>query len=335
MRKQFAHKHPKLNLRTEKDLLRFLNASKEIKTKRGTLKRPVLFKDLTYLYEEPRLDWSDHPTESDSTKEKYVRSIKPGSILNTANRRLNEALRRTLDEQASQIFYGSVSKKSHIQAAGSLCNGKNTTIVSLDITRFFESISSDRVARFFCKAGCSPEIAKKLVAVTCVPVGPKEKPEEKYSLARGFPTSPRLALWSTFEIFVKLNRVLQKKFAHLSPKIVVFVDDIGISLKNATGEDIQAVKEIAFSVIESDTKDLSLKVHKNPPKLKIQHISENPEHLGLVIGKKNLSLGFKTRSKIGDVKVRLSDRTLSQEDRYKALQNKRGLMNYKRSITRP
>lgn len=332
MRKQYTHRHPKLNLRTETDLLRFLNAAKSIKTKNKTLKRQVALKDLQYLRENSHIDWNDHPTESNPEKKKYVRSIRPGSSLNITNRRLNAALKQTLDKNVPQIFYGSVSKKSHIQAASTLCNGKDTTIISLDITRFFESISPDRVARFFCKAGCSPDIAEVLVGITCVPLGPKNEPLSDCSLARGFPTSPRLALWATFEIFVKLNRVLQKSFSHLSPKIVVFVDDVGISVKNATVDDIEAVKEQAFVIIESDKKGISLEVHKKPPKLKVRHISETAEHLGLVIGKKNLAPGFKTRLKIGDVKSKLSDKTLSKKDRRTALEHKRGLMNYKRSV---
>jgi hypothetical protein len=332
MGKQYTHKHPKLNLRTEKDLLSFLNAAKSIKTKNKTLKQQVTLKDLQYLRDNAHLDWNDHPVESNPKKKKYVRSLKPGSSLNIANRRLNSALKQTLDKHVPQIFYGSVSKKSHIQAAGTLCNGRNTTIISLDIKRFFESISCDRINRFFCKACCSPDIAKVLVGITCVPLGPKNEPVSDSSLARGFSTSPRLALWATFEIFVKLNRVLQKRFSHLSPRIVVFVDDVGISIKNATKDDITVVKETAFAIIESDRNGINLELHKKPPKLKVRHISKTAEHLGLVIGKSSLAPGFKTRVKIGNVKVKLSDKNLSKIERENALQHKRGLMNYRRSV---
>ncbi|MBP6924369.1 MAG: hypothetical protein KBB78_02270 [Candidatus Pacebacteria bacterium] len=332
MGKQYTHKHPKLNLRTEKDLLRFLNAAKTVKTKNKTLKKQVTSKDLHFLSENAHLEWSDHPTESNPIKKKYVRFVKPGSSLNITNRRLNAALKLTLDKKVPGIFYGSVSKKSHIQAAEVLCNGKNTTIISLDITRFFESISPSRVARFFGKAGCSPEIIKVLVDITCVPLGSKNEPLSDYSLARGFPTSPRLALWATYEIFVKLNRVLLKNFPHLSPKMVIFVDDVGISIKNATIIDVEAIKETAFSIIENDKNGINLEVHKKPPKLKVRHISQTAEHLGLVIGKKSLAPGFKTRVKIGDVKTKLSDKSLSKTERETALQHKRGLMNYKRSV---
>lgn len=331
MHKQFTHRHPKLNLRTESDLLLFLNTAKS-KDLNKTFKRKITLKDLRYLRDNSHLDWSDHPTESNPEKQKYVRSIRPGSNLNIANRRLDAAMRGALDKKVPQIFYGSVSEKSHIQAARILCNGRNSTIISLDVTRFFESISQDRVARFFYKAGCSREIAQMLAKLACVPLGPKDKPEPNYALARGFPTSPRLSLWATFEIFVKLNRVFQKKFAHLSPKIVVFVDDIGISVKGANEADIEAVKKLAFRIIGGDKRGVNLVVHKRPPKLKVRHISRTAEHLGLVIGKKSLSPGFKTRHKIGSVNARLSDKTLSREDRKSALNLKRGLMDYKRKI---
>lgn len=332
MRKQYTHKHPKLNLRTENDLLLFLNAAKSIKAKNKTLRRQVDLKDLRYLRDNSHLDWNDHPAESNSKRKKYVRSIRAGSRLEITNRRLNAALKQTLDKKVPQIFYGSVSRKSHIQAASKLCNGKGVTIISLDITRFFESIARHRVARFFCKAGCSPDVAEVLAGITCVPLGPKNEPLSDCSLARGFPTSPRLALWATFEIFVKLNRALEKKFSRLSPKMVVFVDDVGISVKNASVDDIEAVKNQAFTIIESDKNGIDLKVHKKPPKLKVRHISETAEHLGLVIGKKNLAPGLKTRLKIGDVKAKLSGGFLSTKERRVALEHKRGLMNYKRSV---
>jgi hypothetical protein len=73
-------------------------------------------------------------------------------------------------------------------------------------------------------------------------------------------------------------------------------------------------------------------VHKKPPKLKVRHISETAEHLGLVIGKKNLAPGFKTRLKIGDVKAKLSDNTLTKKERQMVLEHERGLMNYNRSV---
>ncbi|HFC11153.1 MAG TPA: hypothetical protein ENJ75_03155 [Candidatus Kaiserbacteria bacterium] len=333
MRKHYTHKHPKLNLRTEKDLLHFLNARKTVKLKGKTVRRQVATKDLSYLDKNSRSDWNDHPSESKPENGKYVRYIKQGSTLDISNRRLNAALKQTLDKKVPSIFYGSVSKKSHIQASRALCNGKSTVIISLDVTRFFESVSLARIFRFFRKAGCSTEIADILVELTCVPLGAKEHPQSGFSIARGFPTSPRLALWATFEIFVKLNRILQKRYGHLSPKLVVFVDDVGISLKNSTPEEIEEIKALSFETIESDKNGIHLVVHKEAPKLKVQSIDQNAEHLGLVIGKNSLSPSFETRHKIGYVKAQLSKQTLSTENRDRARKNKRGLMNYKRSVS--
>lgn len=335
-KKQYTHKHPQLNLRTQNDLLRFLNAAGEVKAGNQILRKKLTSADLDHVTTNSALEWNDHES-SDAVKGKYVRALVPGTKLNLANRRLNAALKRTLDKKAPDFFYGSVGgygpiKKGHVRAAARLCNGKNTTIISLDVTKFFETISYDRVIRFFIKAGCTHNVATELANLTCVPRGPKNNPEAGHSLARGFPTSPRLALWSTYEIFVKLNRVLQKKYKYLSPKIVVFVDDIGISIKNATDEDLTKIKKTAFEIIEGDKNGIALHVHRSAPKLQIKHISDTAEHLGLVIGKSSVAPGIKTRQKISHAKKLLASGTLSADDRKTICSSKRGLMNYKRSI---
>jgi len=320
--------------------LLFLNA-KATKDRRYKIPRKLVSqKDVAYIRQNVHLDWKDYAYGGDSLKfesaaekGKMTRSIKQNSCLDVVNRRLNASFRRVLDKHVPDVFYGSVSGRTHILAAKELTNGKKTVFLSFDIQKFFESISSNRVQRFFVKAGCTKEIADFLVSITCVPLGVKGLQKDKLSLARGFPTSPRLALWCTFEIFSKLNRILQKSFSHLFPKIVLYVDDIGISLKNPSEDEIVQIRDLVFELIESDKNGLSLTVHRDPPKFRVQKVEGRAEHLGVAIGKSKIAVGSKTVRNIAIVKNQLLS-TNDKDERGRVLQKKRGLMNYRKTVTK-
>ncbi len=190
---------------------------------------------------------------------------------------------------------------------------RERTLLGLDIKQFFEQIHYERVFHFFhSKCGCGAKGAELLAKLCCVPLGPKGSTNATKTIARGFATSPRLALWCNLDTFMKISWISKKKLKGRDPKIAIYVDDIGIDASKITREQMEIVSQKIESILANFDKNQRLLINSDKKKIKLH--SKGAEHLGLKLGRNKLAMGRKSRSRKDKVQDLLSN-TSSQVDR--------------------
>lgn len=256
--------------------------------------------------------WVDHPKYSQPEKKKWVRDAsrtKLGKLLTL----INIKILAPHDSLIPEFIFGGVSGRNHKSAVMHLLGARRKRIIlKLDVSRFFEQIKYDRVYHFFLdKTGCGYRGARLLSDLCCVPAGAKDDPENYKTIARGFSTSPRLAVWCNLDTFIKLDRLVRRELKGKDPRIAIYVDDIAITASRATKEDMMALYPKVKAILESDTNQ---KLPLNDAKTKIIYHSGDTyrvddtyngkrsfEHLGLQMNRNSLTLGTKTRWKLADL----------------------------------
>lgn len=276
--------YPKINI-TSKNVLAKRIAS-------STYPFNKALSDINYVIENFDKLWKDS-AQSKPDKGKFVRSAygnKLGKLLNQIDKRILAKY----DFMFPPFVFGGVSKKNHILAGRYLVGTRRKrTLLALDITKFFEQISYERVYYFFHKkAGCSAKASRLLAKLCCVSEGPKNNPSGKLVLARGFATSQRLAVWCNLTTFIKANRLIHKRLKNHDPRLAVYVDDIGIMASRVPENAIEDLKLEVIELLQRSDKNQPLPV--NNTKTKISGYLENQEHLGMRIRGKSLSFGKKT-----------------------------------------
>lgn len=273
--------------------------------------------------------WKDS-SASEPEKGKYVRSAKH-SILGILLNLIDKKVLAVHDSSLPPFIFGGVSKKSHIDAVYELMGyEKNRTLISMDISRFFEQIDSRRVFHFFDKkAQCSTRGAELLTELTCVPIGPKGSKSTKLTIARGFATSPRLSIWTNLTTFTKLQQLVLRELKGHDPRIAIFVDDIGIT---ATKVSIKKMEDVAAKVkVLLEYGDANQPLPVNDKKTKVRNWKQGLVHLGLRLGNKNVSIGSKTQSKLTTIKL-LHKKTNDKESKKQLKRKLMSYRNYKKQI---
>ena len=273
--------------------------------------------------------WSDSK-HSQPGKNKYIRSAK-GTPLGRVLKLIDKRLLRPHDQFLPGFIFGGVSEKSHIDAALYLLGKKRERILLvLDIWRFFEQISQERVEIFFHhKAECSHKGAKLLAGLCCVEEGPKGSSSSKRVLARGFATSTRLAVWCNLDIFLRLYWLVIRRLKGYDPRLAIFVDDIGISASRAPRDKIEALKDEVEGLLVSYDKNQRLL--PNPAKTHIYSYEDGLEHLGLRLGRNRLSFGSKTLAGKARVAYKLKT-TISPLEKRKLRTQKKSYFAYQAQI---
>lgn len=212
--------------------------------------------------------WYDSAS-SEPEKDKWVRSA-VGTPLGRVLSLVDKKVLAPYDELIPDFIFGGVSGRSHVKAVAHLLgNQRQRVLLGLDITKFFEQIHEDRVFNFFCaKASCNPRVARLLARLCCVARGPKEKPEPEKSLARGFATSPRLALWCNLDTFLKLDWAMKKRFHGHDPRIAIYVDDIGITASRVDKADMEAMFLVAKGILENADHRQKLPLNQDKKKVR-------------------------------------------------------------------
>ncbi|NCS97217.1 MAG: hypothetical protein GW762_01335 [Candidatus Pacebacteria bacterium] len=244
--------------------------------------------------------WKDSKM-SEPEKGKYVRSC-VGTPLHRLLNLIDKRILRPYDKLAPHFIFGGLSKKNHIQAAHYLIGSKKRrSLIKLDIKRFYEQITQERIFYFFYKkAGCSVRASRLLAYICCVTQGAKGNPGVQRVLARGFSTSSRLAVWANLDTFLKLRWKLQAELGKNDPKIAVYVDDIGISVADVSQTKLEEIALMMAEILESSDANQPLPI--NNEKLDIMSFEKNAEHLGLRLGRKAIFMGNKIMSKIRKIK---------------------------------
>ena len=317
------HRYPKIFIRSKNDLAKRFITSNLAQAQALELINDVISNFNKY--------WRDSK-HSQPEKNKYVRNAKCkplGRLLKLTDKRLLAPH----DVLIPGFIFGCVSGKSHIDAGYYLLGKqRERTLLALEIGRFFEQISENRVSHFFHNKGqCSKKAGILLASLCCVEEGPKGKGSNKRVLARGFATSTRLAAWCNLDIFLKLYWLVQKRLKNYDPRLAIFVDDIGISASRVPKETMQALaKEIENLLITSDQNQ---KLPVNPAKTFIYSYEQGIEHLGLNLGRNKLSFGSKTLSRKAQITNRLKTSTKKSEKRKLRIQRK-SYFAYREQINR-
>jgi hypothetical protein len=313
---------PSLYIRSKNEL------SKHISQKRFPASKTLaLINDVVRHFD---VYWKDNLKESEPAKGKYVRNAKY-TPLGVLLKLINKTVLAPLDRHLPFFIFGGVSGKNHKNAAEHLLGIKRKrTILKMDVTRFFEHISEERVYHlFYKKLSCSDRAARLLAHLCCVPEGPKGS-KSSCTIARGFATSPRLAVWCNLQVFLKLSYLVQRRLKGHDPRIAIYVDDIGITASRVPKEKMESLAKEVKKLLKTFDRNQPLPIKDE--KTKIVSYMEGMEHLGMHLGRNKLSLGKKSYSKRRSIKTKL--RKTSSEKRDLLKRQYRALTNYKRYVER-
>lgn len=327
-----SDRYPDIHIRSKVELAKRITSKSLTTSEASELISDVLSNFSKY--------WRDHPRLSIPSEDKWVRNASY-SKLGKLQRIINTTVLASYDHLLPNFLFGGITGKSHKAAVKHLLGRKRgRVLLKLDISRFYEQIKKERVEKFFAlKAGCGREGAKLLANLCCVPFGEKENPADFETIARGFSTSSRLAVWCNLDAFLKLERLVKKELKGKDPRIAIYVDDIGITASRVTKEEMIDLYEKAREILEEDSgQKLPINIKKT---LIVFHSGETYdisgeflgkwgfEHLGLQMNRKTLSLGSKTRWKLSLIKSRLWRASGGQEA---IKRTKKSLLSYKKHI---
>ena len=299
------NRYPKIQIKSKNELAKHISHSR-LPTKDALL----LINDVILHFNEY---WVDYLGMSQPDKDKWVRNAS-NTNLGKLLKYIDEKVLKPHDPMIPSFIFGGVSKLNHKSAVKHLLGNKRKRILlKLDVSRFFEQIHYERVYGFFLnKCGCSYKGAKLLANLCCVPFGAKSSPEDYKTIARGFSTSPRLAVWCNLDTFIKLEHLVKKELKGKDPRIAIYVDDIGITASNVTKEDMMHIYPKIKKILEDSDKNQKLPLNQKKTKI-IYHSGETYdingeykgkwgfEHLGIQMNRSSLTLGTKTRWKLANL----------------------------------
>ena len=315
-------RYPNIHILSKNELAKHISHSKFSKTEAQNL-----INDTTQNFDRY---WRDNPIKSEPDKDKYVRSAK-GTPLGRLLDCINRIVLAPHDKMLPNFIFGGVSELNHKKAAEHLLGHKRRRIVlKMDIKRFFEQISRNRVFNLFLtRFGCSKKSAKLLADLSCVPIGPKGFGGEHKTIARGFATSSRLAVWSNLDTFIRLDWLVKKRFRGRDARIAIYVDDIGITVSQSTKEEVLAFSTEVKTLLENYDKNQLLPVNVN--KTKVTSHEEGMEHLGIRLNRNSLGIGAKTKSKMNRLKDKIKKNRSLKDNRINR-DRLRSLHQYKRYV---
>jgi hypothetical protein len=315
-----SNRYPQLGLRSKNEIAKRICSKKLSQNEALELINDVIKNFDDY--------WKDSK-ESEPRKQKYIRSA-AGNPLNKLLKAIDAKILQPHDHLVPNFIFGGLKGTSHIDAAYSLIGRQNArTILKMDIKRFYKQITRERVFfLFYRKCGCSVKAANLLADLCCVPVGKKGSGSTKKTIARGFPTSSRLAIWTNLDTFLRLQWEVSRLLRKHDPKVVVFVDDIGVSASRVSGKLFKHVKHVAQTILAAYDENQPLPVNKR--KTQVIPFSDGAEHLGLLLGRNKISIGRKTKSKMARVKNKIASAV--GLERKSLLKKRSSYYSYKKQI---
>ena len=313
---------PRINIRSKNELAKHIADKSHPYQERLVLINDAINNFNDYWYDSSR---------SEIEKEKFVRSA-IGTPLGKLLKLLNDKVLAPFDCLIPEFIFGGISgkDKNHIRADYKLLGKKRDRILlGLDIFRFFEQIREERVVSFYKKCGCSLKAAKLLAYLSCVNFGKKGSLSKHKTLARGFATSSRLAIWCNLNTFIRVDWKVKKLLRGHDPRLAIFVDDIGISASDVSREKIEEVSKAIEAILTEFDPNQKLPVSEE--KKKIRLFNENAEHLGLKLGRNKLSMGRKTKSRIDKVSNDIKN-AKTESEKNQLLNKKKSYFRYQRQI---
>jgi len=231
--------------------------------------------------------WKDNLSASQPNKGKWVRSAY-GTELGTLLRLIDKRVLAEYDNHLPSFIYGGRSGQSNVTAAKHLLGyEKERSLLAVDISKFFENVTAGKVNRFYQTVGCGERFSRSLTKLSCVHIGPKNKPESTIALARGFSTSTRLAIWSYMNAFYQINDLIHAELDQYDPRIAIFIDDIGVSASRVSEEVLLSLAPKIDNILN---KESGGKLQLNSSKTTVMDFNSGIEHLGVVLTRKKLVL---------------------------------------------
>lgn len=267
--------------------------------------------------------WQDNMKMSEPKEGKFVRDASR-TELGKLLKLIDKSLLAPHDNKLPKFIWGGISGRSNVLAVRELLPLKNRSLLKMDLKGFFEQITRERVKSFFMyKAQCSEKSANFLADLVCVSEGAKLQPTGELVLARGFATSSRLAVWCCLDFFLRLNWQVQDKLAQFNPRIVIFVDDIGIGVSGMKHPQLLNKTAVETErLAEKGVSGQSLKFNEKKTKI-YSYLYKTPmDYLGARLHKKTLGLAGKSRQRINVLSREIKDSSISKKGR-KALKKRR------------
>lgn len=265
--------------------------------------------------------WRDNLAESNEEKGKWVRDAS-WSKLGILLKLINSRVLAPQDRHLPHFIFGGRTGMSNVHAVHHLMGyKKQRTLLALDITRFFESVDIKKVDDFFMSADCSNRMAKTLSKACCVPVGKKYQPEGRVSLARGFSTSTRLAVWSYINAFYEINDLAMKRLKDYDPRVAIYIDDIGISASRVPEDLLRSLESDVDSILKKASNSL-LKLNRD--KTDVKDWNGAIEHMGVKLNRNSLVLPKALQKKLDRATY-----LYIHEKEYALKQTRKGLLAYR------
>lgn len=319
-------RYPKINLKSKNDL------AKRISSK--NLSYNEALKLINLVINNFDKYWRNVNKMSEPEKNKFVRSCKNTPLEKILNL-INKKVLAPYDHLITEFIFGGVSGRSHVGAVVYLLgNKRKRSKLSLDIKRFFEQNSRERIFHFFNKkCECSIKVSNLLADLCCVPFGDKGSVGSE-TLARGFATSSRLALWCNMDLFMRVYWKTKKILKNKDARIAIFVDDIGITASRVDRKDLELLYDEIANIFSKHSSSHNLSIHdKDSKKTDFKnHAESGIEHLGLAIGKNKVSVGKKTKNKLNLIKKGLSNKNITREEKKSLIIKKKSINNYLKYI---
>lgn len=329
-----SNRYPGINIRSKNELAKRLVGKKLTQQQALELINDVLANFDKY--------WRDNGSMSEPDANKWVRDASYTN-LGKLLKLINMKVLAPHDAMLPDFLFGGITGRNHKAAVRHLLGTKRgRVLLKLDISRFYERIEQRRVEQFFAlKAGCSKESARLLARLCCVPFGAKEQPEVRSTVARGFATSSRLAVWCNLDAFMRLERLVQKELRGKDARISIYVDDIGVTASRASKEEMMALYPKIEHILADDPKQ-PLPLNMKKTKI-VFHDGETYditgnhqgkwcfEILGLQMGRNKLALGTKTRWKTANIIHKIS---VASKQTAILKKSKRALTRYREYISK-
>lgn len=310
--------YPKFKLNSKR------NFCKRVANKKVSAEK---FQTLINTYKKhPEKYFYDH-RKSDPENNKYVRAAY-GPLRKLLNV-LDQKILSVHDKLLPGYIYGGKTGSNVLQASKSLINKfKKRWFLKMDLKRFYEQVNRERIVSFFNKkCNCGLEFATFAADICTIPEGPKKSPGSKKLLARGFAPSTRLAAWCNLEFFLSLNKLIHKRLKGKDPKLVIWVDDIGISASNTSQEELENLKSEIIKLAEKH----KLVFNLDPQKTRIYTESEPKYFLGTVIYSKTLGEPIEKKVKRKAL-IKMIDLEKDPQTKQKHLKKLAGMKNFKKQI---
>jgi len=315
-----ASKYPQINIRSKNEISKRISSGRLSQSAALTLINDVLENYDSY--------WRDSRSSTPS-KQKFVRSA-VGTPLHTLLKLIDVRILQPYDKLVPEFIFGGISGKSHLDAALSLTGRRNNrTLLKMDISRFYEQITRERVFYLFhLKFNCSVKASNILADLCCVPIGKKDSGNAEKTIARGFSTSSRLAVWTTLPIMMRMKWLVDQKLKQYDPRIVVFVDDIGITASKVPYDILTELQSELTILLANFDHNQPLPI--NDSKSEIISFHDDVEHLGVRLGRKKIALGRKTQSAISALNMGIQ--TSTGNKKRLLTKKRRSLLGYNKQI---